>query len=83
MDHPVVVDVTFYLPRPQRPRFPVPAVKPDVDKLQRALGDALETSRVLTNDSRITDWNARARYANDTQPPGVALTIRPITEADI
>lgn len=32
------------------------ATKPDLDKLQRAVGDALESARVFTNDSRIVGW---------------------------
>lgn len=66
-DGPVRVTVTFYLPRPKS----VPAsrywphVKPDLDKLLRAIGDALAPYRqvgVLCEDSRIVEWTARKLY---------------------
>jgi Holliday junction resolvase RusA-like endonuclease len=38
---PCGLSVQFYLPRPQKPRWPVPGVKPDGDKLLRAVQDAL------------------------------------------
>lgn len=59
LDEPVHVGVTFWLPAPKRPRWDVPAVKPDLDKLCRAIGDALSPNRgpkVLAEDSRITTW---------------------------
>ena len=73
-DGPLFVDVTFWMPRPQRPKYSLPAVKPDADKLCRALGDAMTTSGLIRDDARITTWHARKRYS-DT--PGIAIhTIR-------
>ena len=66
-DGPVRVTVIFYLPRPKS----VPAsrywphVKPDLDKLVRAIGDALAPYKrpgVLRDDSRIVEWTARKLY---------------------
>jgi crossover junction endodeoxyribonuclease RusA len=59
LDEPVMIAAKFYLPRPTKPRFPVPATKPDLDKLQRAIGDALAPKKgmgVLAEDSRIVKW---------------------------
>lgn len=57
-DGPVIVWAQFVLPRIKgKPRWgDVLGVKPDLDKLQRALGDALETAGVVSNDSRICGW---------------------------
>ena len=67
LDEPVYVAATFYMPRPKHPKFEVPAVQPDLDKLQRAIGDALAPKhgqRVLQDDSRIVRWiNPEKVYA--------------------
>lgn len=68
-DGPLLVDVTFYLPKPKRPRFAMPAVKPDADKLARALGDALTEAGIIKDDARITSWRIRKRYGT----PGVTI----------
>lgn len=65
LDTPLEVTATFYMPRPKRPRFPKPAVHPDTDKLCRDLGDSLEQSGVVANDSRITTWHASKKYHRD------------------
>ncbi|AWB84800.1 RusA family crossover junction endodeoxyribonuclease [Corynebacterium liangguodongii] len=79
VDEPVEVHAVFYLPRPKRPRFPLPGTKPDSDKLARAIGDALE-GIVIANDSRITDWHTKKRYADEQHPMGAHITIRKATE---
>ena len=75
IDAPVSVYMHFYLPRPKQPRYDVPAVKPDVDKLSRAVLDSLEAAGVLTNDSRVTKLRATKHYANTATPPGADITI--------
>lgn len=62
-DGPLLVDVTFWIPRPKRPMFQLPATPADLDKYQRALGDALTQSGLIKDDARITTWCARKRYA--------------------
>lgn len=68
-DGPVTVAVSFLLPRPERPSVsPVwAATKPDLDKLCRAVGDAITQVRrggvvtaegLLREDSRIVLWTA-------------------------
>lgn len=82
-DGPVVVGVTFWLPRPKRPRFDVPAVKPDLDKLQRAIGDGLCPKvgpGVLAEDSRIVCWHdPTKRYADLQHPVGAAIVVTDMT----
>lgn len=76
-DGPVAVEARFYLPRPKRPKFPDhAATKPDLDKLARAVGDALAApGSPLTEDSRITTWVLTKQWASDHQPPGVHITV--------
>lgn len=59
-DFPVRVIATFAVTKPKsRPKRDTLADrKPDLDKLCRALGDALEGT-VITQDSRIVEWQAR------------------------
>ncbi len=58
-DEPVVVWATFYFNPIQRPRWgDIVATRPDLDKLQRAIGDALEDADYFPDDSRIVGWPA-------------------------
>lgn len=85
LDGPVIVEATFYLPRPKNAAKKIfPAARPDLDKLQRAVGDAL-AGVAYTDDSRIVDWVPRKRFADnwDAGRPGVAIRVRPATEADL
>ena len=65
-DGPVSVKVRFWLYKPRSPKFPIPATKPDLDKLVRAIGDGLCPKHglgVLREDSRIVGWMAAKTYA--------------------
>lgn len=76
LDEPVSVQAHFYLPRPQKPRFNVPATQQgDLDKLCRAVGDSIEAAGVIKNDARITTWHAHKHYADQHNPPGAHITI--------
>ncbi|MBK4144629.1 RusA family crossover junction endodeoxyribonuclease [Corynebacterium macginleyi] len=75
IDSPAAVHMDFYLPRPKRPLYDVPAVKPDADKLARSILDALEGAGILTNDSRATHLQATKYYADDHNPAGAHITI--------
>lgn len=73
---PVIVWATFRLPRPKTVKRFYPSVAPDLDKLCRALGDALSVdSHLLTDDSLIVQWHAKKRYA-PADEAGVSVTIR-------
>lgn len=79
-DGPVSVTATFRLPRPKSsPKSrTLPWVRPDLDKLQRAVGDALaprhDPHALLAEDSRIVHWDARKRYVK-FEPAGALITI--------
>ena len=48
---------------------------PDIDKLTRAVMDALADGVVFDQDSQVTDLRIRKRYA-DNQPAGVHVEAR-------
>ena len=77
------LEVIFYLPRPQSHRkgdTTPHVVRPDVDKLCRAVADAL-TGIVWRDDSQIIDLMARKRYAESVSQSRVEVTITPIVDA--
>ena len=80
-DGPVAVNVAFFLPRPKSAKKRLwPHVKPDLDKLIRAVGDALAPYKqpgVLRDDSRIVTWHASKHYATPYKP-GVLITVSPV-----
>lgn len=71
IDEPVIVECTFFLRKPKSAKRSHPSVKPDLDKLQRVVGDALEGT-LLTNDSRIVEWVVGKVYG---EKPGVIITV--------
>lgn len=76
-DGPVSVSGTVSIRRPGSTKFKAwPAGPPDLDKLQRGIGDALTSSRVITDDARIVHWDIRKVWA--TGLPGADLIIRQI-----
>ena len=74
-DKPVQVHLEFFFTTPKKPKFRLPAVKPDIDKLARSINDALSKSGMIHDDARIVFLTARKRYA---ETPGVDITIRSI-----
>ena len=76
-DGPVAVMVKFALPRP--PSIPrkrwAPTVKPDLDKLARAVLDAL-TGVAFTDDARVISLTAQKHYAEG--PIGAHITVMPL-----
>lgn len=84
-DEPVQVEVTFRCPMPRSRKKAVrdagigpKSTAPDLDKLQRALGDALEAGGLLTNDAVIARWVATK--VEVTGWTGAAIKITPLKE---
>jgi Holliday junction resolvase RusA-like endonuclease len=86
---PVMVWADFFLPRPAghfgtgrnagvlKASAPAwPAVKPDGDKLTRAVFDSLTTAGVWADDSLAVVWSGAKHYAGPFRPPGVSIQIR-------
>lgn len=82
LDGPLEVTLALSMPRPAKPKFPeAPAVAPDVDKMVRAIFDALVHARAITDDSRVCDLHVRKRYAGHPgfpAEPGAYVAVRPL-----
>ncbi len=75
---PLALDLTFYL-RPPKAYRKLPHVRPDLDKLARAVGDAL-TGIVYKDDGQITTLRLRKVYAR-VGSPGVWVTVTRVDAA--
>ncbi len=73
-DDAVELETVFYMPRPQSVKRLYPSVKPDADKLLRAVQDAV-AGVAYDHDSQVTDAIIRKRYA-DSREPGVVIRAR-------
>jgi crossover junction endodeoxyribonuclease RusA len=80
---PVVLTVTFRLPRPQSlpKRCLHHTKKPDLDKLVRATNDAL-TGVLYTDDSQIVDLHARKTYVAIGAAPSAHITVEEACDPD-
>lgn len=63
-DVPVSVRITFLMPRPKTVKRHMPTVPPDIDKLCRAVLDALTDVGVWVDDSQVVDLGANKIYAS-------------------
>ena len=73
LDGALGVALWFYLAKPKSVQRQYPAVVPDIDKLARAILDALK--KVITDDARIVDLFVRKRYAQNEDEVGVDITV--------
>ncbi len=73
LDGPLEVRITFRMPRGKTVKRVLPSVKPDVDKLVRAVFDSLTAAAVIADDARVIDLHARKVYA---ETPGADITVR-------
>jgi len=70
-DGPVGVILVFGMKKPLKPKYSTPAVRPDIDKLTRAVLDALTDSHIWKDDSQVIDLKVEKTYGD----PGVEITI--------
>lgn len=74
----VHVRAIFWLVRPRSVsmrRRPRPTVKPDLDKLVRAVFDSLTIARVIADDAAVVTLTAAKVYCGPTDMPGVSVTL--------
>ena len=70
---PVSVTVIFTFNKPKTVKRDLPTVPPDLDKLQRAIGDALSIDvNYLKDDAQIVEWHAQNAYGT---PAGVIIQV--------
>lgn len=79
-DCPVYVELTFVMPRPKKPRWFVPAVKPDLDKLTRAVLDGLTDGGLLADDARVVRMLLEEEYAGENNPVGCHVAVMEYTK---
>lgn len=77
---PLAVRLVFALPRPaSAPRSRLwPAVKPDIDKLARAVLDAMTDAGVWKDDAQVVDLHPSKHYPGPDigqHVPGVRITV--------
>lgn len=61
---PAIVSVQFHMPKPKSVKRLLPTVPPDLDKLQRAIGDAISIDvKYLADDSQIVEWHSQKIYS--------------------
>lgn len=75
LDVPLILTAHFIMPKPARPKFPVPATKPDVDKLLRAVGDGMKDGGIITDDSRFYNSHGWETYEDAENTPGATIQI--------
>lgn len=70
---PVSVTAIFFMPKPKSARRKYPTVPPDLDKLTRAIGDALSIDcNYLKDDAQIVEWHTSKVYGD----PGVLIRVK-------
>lgn len=78
----LVVKIVFVMPRPAstpKTRATPPAVKrPDLDKLVRAVLDAIGSAGVWADDSQVVTVHAHKRVAELGEPTGAMIHIEPV-----
>jgi len=77
----VALNITFYMPRPKScPKTRLyPEVRPDVDKLERCVLDAL-TGVLYADDGQVTDLQSRKRYSEKV---GIVIEATRLGQGDL
>lgn len=81
LDGPIGVELQFRLERPaSKPAWKeYDDVKPDADKLTRAILDSI-TKTIIVNDSRVVRLFVEKRYATTDNDPGVDIRVYSIED---
>jgi Holliday junction resolvase RusA-like endonuclease len=92
LEGPVYLEAEFVLERPKNhwrtngelkewaPQFHT-GQRPDGDKLERALWDAL-TTICFRDDGQVAEWSGRKRYVRVRERPHVAVYVKSLTEKE-
>lgn len=74
---PLAMHLVFHMPRPKSVMREFPNTAPDLDKLIRGVGDALQESGVISNDGQIVSIVADKIYCNVPGDAGVEIVLLP------
>jgi Holliday junction resolvase RusA-like endonuclease len=79
---PCGVEIRFWLQRPRNPKFNLPGVPPDIDKIERSTLDGLVKGGALVDDALVVDVIKRKRFAEPEKgrEVGAWITIWEVTE---
>lgn len=83
LDGAVHVHLEFVLPRPKstpKRRTPPATTRPDLDKLVRAVLDAITSAGVWNDDSQVVRLDARKRLAQLDEAPGCRIIVTAETD---
>jgi Holliday junction resolvase RusA-like endonuclease len=62
---PMGVSLVFGMRRPTKPKFDTPAVRPDIDKLVRAVLDGLTDAHLWKDDGQVVSLRAEKVYGGE------------------
>lgn len=63
IEGPVRVTIVFHMRPPKRRVREAPTVRPDIDKLERAVLDVLQMAGIVKDDAQVVDLTASKVYA--------------------
>lgn len=85
-DQAVTVRLAFVMPRPKKltakRATPPHTSRPDVDKLLRAVLDALGSANIWGDDAQVVSQFALKRYAEPGETPGCHVQVQPYIELE-
>lgn len=75
LDGPIAVDLRFTLRAPKIRKRSMPITRPDLDKMVRAVFDAMTDACVWRDDAQVIAVHAQKQYATGDARPGVGVTV--------
>lgn len=80
---PVAVRLSFWMPRPRSPKCAErPCVRPDVDKLCRAVLDSLGSAGAYVDDGQVVELSASKWWAGP-EGPGVRVVVQRLSVENV
>lgn len=74
MTEPTCLEVVFFMPKPKTVKRRYPSVKPDLDKLIRAINDSATKAGVIKDDAQVIEIVAFKVYEDAELPVGALIT---------